>query len=140
MPLAQTATVAEEVPLTQAATAATQEPHPLHRCRCLRTRLLLLSFSKLDKQDASYEGLMISKCMHALGGELDEQDASCEGVTISIHACGQEEVAQNTGRTQNVCRCSGDHELAQVGKARDVGELVAHALLRVEDELYLRVE
>jgi len=79
------------------------------------------------------------KCIHAWGGELDEQDASCEGVTISIHACGQEEVAQTTGRTQNVCRCSVDHQLARVGKACDVEELVAHALLRVEDELYLRV-
>ena len=79
------------------------------------------------------------KCMHALGGKLDEQ-ASCEGVMVKcIHALGGEEVAQNTGRTQNVCRCSGDHQLAQVGQASHVGELVVHALLRVEDELYLRV-
>ena len=69
------------------------------------------------------------KCMHALGGKLDEQ-ASCEGVMVKcMHALGGEEVAQNTGR-----------QLAQVGQASHVGELVVHALLRVqEDELYLRV-
>ena len=57
-----------------------------------------------------------------------------------IHALGGKKVAQKIGRTQNVCRGSGDHQLAQVGQVSHVGELVVHALLRVqEDELYLRV-